>query len=268
MFTATVRHFYSNLASTISATLQTGVYFPQFVSSVTNVFNFDNRNLYISLLYCVAIYSIIVTAARLILYVKDPSNLLNQAIWGGLECLTAAHIVVAPTLCSLFSTAADKAHDQDMKTHSQAVGNESTENIISNNTSNPISNNILARYRLGTTALTMSHGQLHRMRNPRRLSRPVRMLNIVRPRASNATLDSTAPRGLGNHATCWANSGEFAPEGQLGILRTREVHVTREAWTDEDGPQIQTAQSGIAWINEAEAVCARSLGDYFGSSKW
>ncbi|MCJ1316248.1 hypothetical protein MMC15_001569 [Xylographa vitiligo] len=208
------------------------------------------------------------TAARLIFYTKDPSNIFDQAIWGGLECLTAAHTVIAPTLCSLFSTAADTERDEEARNDSRGIGSESTENIISPTSSTsriPTSNNIVARYRPGTTAWKMCRGQLHRVRNAHYLSRgkgkSIRMVNLPRPRAPRAprtTPDSQIPHGLGNHATHWANSQEFAPEATYGIFRTREVHVTREAWTDEDGPQVQTVHGGIAipvrreaWDNEA-----------------
>ncbi|MCJ1436504.1 hypothetical protein MMC27_005883 [Xylographa pallens] len=221
------------------------------------------------------------TIARLICYTKDPSNVLNQAIWGGLECLTAANVVVAPTLCSLFSTKADKKHDEEAKTESRAMENDSAENIINSTPSTSAistSNNILTRYRPGTTAWKMSRGQLRRARNPERLSssrvKSIRMSNMLRPRAPSANLNDAfdLPRGLGNHATCWANSGHFAPEGTFGIVRTLEVHVTREAWTDDDGSPIQTAQSGSSSVhtrkNEKAACGTRSYGDYFGSSAW
>ena len=218
------------------------------------------------------------TIARLICYTKDPSNVLNQAIWGGLECLTAANVVVVPTLCSLFSTKADTKHDEEAKTKSRATETDSTENInnISSTSAIPTSNNILARYRPGTTAWKMSRGQLRRARNPECLSssRPksIRMSNMLQSQASSATLNDAfdLPPGLGNHATCRADSGHFAPERTLGILRTQEVHVTREDWTEEDGPPMQTAQSGSssAEKNKKAAFGTRSYGDYFGSSDW
>ncbi|MCJ1378579.1 hypothetical protein MMC17_001678 [Xylographa soralifera] len=183
-----------------------------------NVLVSDNRNLYIAMVYCVFCFSIVSTTARLIFYTKDPSNGLNQAIWGGLECLTAAYIVLAPTLCSLFSTVADRRRDEEAKTGSRGMENDSTENII----------------------IPTSDNQRRSVRNLQGASsgrgKSIRMLNIFRPRPSSATLEDAfdLPRQLGFDADYWTNLGHLAPEDTIGTICTPEGDATREAWTDED----------------------------------
>ncbi|MCJ1390705.1 hypothetical protein MMC18_003566 [Xylographa bjoerkii] len=241
-----------------------------------------SRNTYIALLYCVGIFSVASTTVRLVLYIKDPNDGLNQAIWGGIEGLTVACIVVAPTLCSLFSIAADKTFDEE----SRAMQNDSTDNIIdpiSNDRAVPHSNNIIARCYRNTTSWKMCRGQRRRARRLHDLSAgrgmSIQMSNFSRPRARSVNFEDAfelpePPGGLGNYATAHGNFGPFALEGTRGILRTEEVDVTREDWTEEDREALQSRQTSKSSLQtrttEEAAIGTRTFGDYFasGSEKW